>query len=182
MRKLLLLNILLILGACSTAPSIPTEETEEPLIGPLLKLTKKNETEDRLLGSWKYDVADDKRIFQYRYHPELGKQYLTYDQNGELSSCMSFEIKENFKGEGKHLFVMYYTLDKEGKVPAWNEMLVYQEIQILLDNTQYTWYQLGYDLIDPNVDINDPRTLKYMTVDGGNIPIGGTVQKIVENK
>lgn len=166
--KQYLLSILIILNACST---IQKNTSNSRLIGPQLKLKGENNIEQWLKGEWVFSRSTDTKKTVYKYSDSLGKQELHYNQQGHLTGCMSYEIKENFftnHVEGKrtitHLLVTY-GFSEDGTVPLWNEQYIYKEIE-KLNEDEYVWYIRVYHVFDtPADDLKNPRATRRM----GNI-------------
>ncbi|MGL4561460.1 MAG: hypothetical protein ACRCV0_04135 [Brevinema sp.] len=175
MKKYILITLLVLLfNACSTV-SEQNKEQKLPQIGPQLKLMGENEIELWLKGEWRFSQSIDttsKTI--YRYHENLGKQELAYDQNGAMIAYMSYEIKEDYFTnviDGKttitHLLVEYLIENKDGSIPAWNEYPIYREIEKINEN-EYVWYIRGYPKGTAESDfMKNPRVTGRATTSAG---------------
>lgn len=168
MKKILTVLFVLLFNGCSVTSEQSNEK--EPLnIGPKLKLTEQNNIELWLKGTWKYKDIDE--TIEFKYTADCGKQQLSYDA-GELSSILSYEIKENYFTnvvDGKttitHLWI-YYTDDKNTTADT---QMFYREIEKVNDN-EYKFYLRGYRDDTPESDyMKNPRATGRASLSGANI-------------
>ena len=134
------------MGGCYTGPedNKPTEPTVgDPTIGPQFNKQGENPVELWLKGEWIVKSTDTRNKIVYKYSKDLGKQMLIYDELGNLSSCSSYEIREDYftYPEGTTHLLVYYTSED---VPTWENQLMYMEIEKTKED-QYKTYGRGYD-------------------------------------
>ena len=140
MKKLLLLVLVLFMGGCHTCYTEPEPPVDEPTIGPQLKLKDPNPTETWLKGTWKYSLIDS--TIEFKFTDELGKQQLSYDDPGKLSSVLSYEIIENYftdTDNQTHLLVYYTDANNTER----DKQKLYKEIENIGED-EYRLYTRGY--------------------------------------
>ena len=147
MKKLLLV-LVLFMGACSTTPEEVKPTEDGPIVGPQLNLTVQNPTEQWLKGTWTTDY-NVSVLDEYKHGSTSGKRLSKhrFSEDGQktLLSDISYEIREDFFGQDKHLLIPYIS-DQIGQAD-WDKGLLYYEIVKNPDDS-YTRYARTYDNLE----------------------------------
>ena len=172
MKKLLLLVVLvLFMGACSTEPESPVEDTNKYYKE--MGLMEENDFEKYLKGRWitsgRTTESDHYVIEEYTWTEEKGKRLKTINISKDVTNSileLSYEIKYDTTKPNQALLIIYTISEGEDDIP-WDKLGLYIEI-VKLDAPDFDVFGQYIRYYDSLEDIETgPTALKRGNSLGG---------------